>query len=105
MHPGLRTYWIMVCVNLHQEIAPTDDEEDRRPLVGYYRNYGVTAPSEEEACSIVESRVEDGSIRWHDTRVSVDVIARLDHAIVAMAKDWTSAGVWYVSGRVLFPRE
>jgi hypothetical protein len=104
---SLRTYWIMLCVELHAEIpsAPDDPGEDKRPLVGYYQNFGVTTTTEPEACRLVSDQIQDGSIEWSESRISFDVIDRLDPEILSRANDWNSEGIWYKSGRVFFPRE
>jgi hypothetical protein len=103
----LRTYWIKICVELFSEIgpAPDDADEDRRPIVGYFRNYGVTAGSERRACDLVATEITDGAIAWSESRVSCDVMARLAPAIIARAGDWSQEGVWFRSGRIFFTEE
>jgi hypothetical protein len=103
--PSLTTFWVMVPVDLHEELPAPEGDDDRRPDLGYFRNFGVTALTEEEACERVASEIADGQISWSEAEISVDVIGRLDPAIIEKAGDWTEEGVWYRSGRVFFPRE
>jgi len=103
MKPDLKTHWIMACVELHDEIPPEDDEN--RPIAGYFGNFGVTAASEEEACELVEAEIEDGEISWPESKISVDVVTRLSPEILSRSGDWTERGIWYRSGRILFPKE
>lgn len=99
----LRTYWVMACVELHRELPAPEGDDDRRPDVGYYRNFGVTTSTEVEVCSLVEAEVADGDIAWSKSEISVDVVNRLNPDIIARAGDWTQQGIWYRSGRVFFP--
>lgn len=104
--PGLRTYWIMVCVRLYSDLppAPGESEDDPRPAVGYFQNFGATAASEEEVCKLVASQITDGAVLWPSSEVSSDVVTRLHPGILTEAGDWNQKGIWYKSGRVFFPR-
>jgi hypothetical protein len=98
----------MICVALFAEVpAPeTGDEDDGdRPIVGYFQNFGVSAASEEEACDLVAGQIADGEIEWPASKISSDVVTRLDPAIIARSGDWTQKGIWYKSGRMFFPRD
>jgi hypothetical protein len=96
----------MVEVALDHPIAPDpDDPEDSGDAVGYFQNFGVTAATEGEACELVEGAIQDGEIRWEESRVSRDVIHRLSPAILDRAGDWSERGVWYKSGKALFPAD
>lgn len=100
------TYWIMVEVALDQPIAPDpDDPEDSGEAVGYIQNFGVTATNEGEACALVEETIGDGEIRWAESRISRDVIHRLEQKILDRAGDWSEKGIWYRSGRAFFPAD
>ena len=108
MNSSLGTYWIMARVQLDREIPPDpdDEEDDVGALVGYFQNFGVTAPSEEDACDLVEKVVADGEIYWSESEVSPSVIIeRLSPEIIARAGDWTEKGIWYKSGRAFFPAD
>lgn len=99
MKTDLKTHWIMACVEL-----PDTNEEDGA-IAGYFRNFGVTAASEGEACELVETEIDDGEISWPESKISVDVVTRLSPEILSRSGDWTERGVWYRSGRILFPSE
>jgi hypothetical protein len=104
----LQAYWILVSVILFvaEPILEEDGQPaDEGPSIGYYRNFGVTAESEAEACEIVLAAVDDGDIDWNETEVSLVVPATLDAAVVARAGDWTDRGIWFKGGRVLFGEE
>lgn len=107
MKPDLKTHWIMACVELHTEIPPDPEDEDgdKRLIAGYFRNFGVTAATEGEACELVEAEISDGEISWPESKISVDVVTRLSPEIISRSGDWTERGIWYRSGRVLFPKE
>lgn len=102
--PELRTYWVTACVELHTEIPPDPtDPDDQDPLVGYVRNFGVTSASEVEARDLVTSDVTDGDITWSQSAITADMVGRLTPIIVTKSGDWTERGIWYRSGRMLFP--
>ena len=106
MTPASSTYWIMVEVALDHPIPPDpDDPDDSGEAVGYIQNFGVTAATEGEACDWVESAISDGAIRWNGSRVSRDVIHRLGQTILDRAGDWGERGIWYRSGKALFPAD
>ena len=107
MKPDLKTHWIMACVELHAAVAsdPEDEDGDKRPIGGYFQNFGVTAASEGEACDLVAAEISDGEISWPESKISVDVVARLSPEIISRSGDWTARGIWYKSGRILFPKD
>jgi hypothetical protein len=79
------------------------DDEHKEVIGGYFRNFGVTAASEQEACNSVAGEVCDGDIDWSQSKISVDVIERLDSELPAKSGDWHHRGIWYRSGHVYFP--
>lgn len=100
--PQLVTYWISVCVVLG---SPIESPGEGVSLVGYYRNLGVSAPSEEAARQLVSEDVQDGQIDWGDSTVSQVDPASLDEAVVAREADHSGVGIWYRSGRAFFPAD
>lgn len=108
VNPPTETYWIMVCVNLRQEILPDteDEDDDDRPIVGYFQTFGVTADSEDKAGELVTEAISDGEIDWSESTISPGVVIHtLDPVIIARAGDWTEPGIWYKSGRGFFPAD
>lgn len=103
----LQTFWIIACVALDREIPPDPDdpEDDDPPIVGYYRNFGVSAASEEEARRLVTADVPDGEIDWAESTICPRDIETLHPDIIARSGDWTEMGIWYKSGRALFPAD
>jgi hypothetical protein len=101
----LIAYFVTVCVELHAEIkALADDPDpDRRPVVGYYRRYGVSAATETEALELVSAAIADGDIDWADSRIALADLGTLTPQIVERSGDWSQKGVWYTGGRILFP--
>lgn len=100
---SLKTYWIQVCVDLDRTVPADLSDDDDGPIVGYYKNYSVTATSEGEALELVAGTISDGTIDWSESRVSSDVVDRLDPTILLKAGDWSTEGIWYETGRVFFP--
>jgi hypothetical protein len=99
---SLKTYWIMIRVDLI-EVRPVSDPEQNGSIGGYFRNFGVTAASEREACDFVAGEVEDGNVDWSQSKVAADVMGRLDRKILERSGDWSQRGIWYRSGHVFFP--
>jgi hypothetical protein len=97
-------YLLRLCVKLHTPIFDKK-AEDGTPvrLVGYYRNFWVTASSESMARNLVVQAVSDGDIVWSDYSCKEIDLASFDKKIVAHCKDPAQQDVWYQSGRVLFP--
>ena len=101
-----KTFWFTVEVALEHSIAPDpNDPDDAGAAVGYIQNFGVTASTESEACELVAEAIHDGAILWAESRISQDVIDRLDQTILEMGSDWSKKGIWYKSGRALFPAD
>lgn len=101
----LETYWISVCVELASPIDSAELADDGGPLVGYFRNLGVSAPSEGEARRLVSVDVKDGQIDWGDSTVGRIDPDSLDVAVAARKTDLSRVGIWYRSGRAFFPAD
>lgn len=112
-----KQYFLRVLVWLHQPIY-ADPMLDRPihgdliepgkkepPLVGYFRNFGVTAASEWEARTLIQNIVDDGEIEWGKVSWAEVDLRSLDQQIAKQCEDSTLTGVWYKSGRILFPYE
>jgi hypothetical protein len=104
---ALERYWVLRCVDLHSKIeGPQDAPPDLRgPVVGYFQNFGVTAPSEAAAREIAGLQVSDGVISWAESESKLVDGARLHPDVIERAEDWDVEGVWYKSGRAFFPDE
>lgn len=106
--PPLSTYWVTVCVELHTKIYPDPDdteEDDSRPVVGYFRNFGVTSHSEQAACEEVAMEIVEGDIDWSDSTSYPVNPETLDSIVLERTGDWSVPGIWYRSGRILFPED
>lgn len=101
----LETYWISVCVELASPIDSAELSDERGSLVGYFRNLGVTAPSEDDARRLVSEAVKDGQIDWRDSTVGRVDPDSLDEAVAARKTDHSRVGIWYRSGRAFFPAD
>jgi hypothetical protein len=99
-------YLLRLCVKLHTPIIDkTAEDETPVKLLSYYRNFGVTASSEEIARKLVSQAVSDGDIVWRDYSCKEIDLGTFDKRIAAQCKHPTQQDVWYQSGRVLFPQE
>ena len=74
-----------------------------KPLIGYYRSVGVTAPSRNDAMRLFAEAVTDGRIDWE--RSKFVEFEQLEKDIAARYHESKSAGCWYLSGRALFQEE
>jgi hypothetical protein len=99
-------YWVMLCVDLHAPVTrDPQDEADDLPtvLAGYFRNFGITAISEEGARQLAASEILDGTVSWEETESYAVSVHELPPTVIEQASDWTVPGVWYKSGRAFFP--
>ncbi|HEX4954530.1 MAG TPA: hypothetical protein VF017_14150 [Thermoanaerobaculia bacterium] len=98
------TYWITLCIDLHEPISFEDGEEEA-VAVGYYRHFGVAASREGRCWELVEADVSDGEVFWPDCRIREVDVASLGVQVLRRAGDWSAEGIWYRSGRIFFPDE
>jgi hypothetical protein len=97
-----RRFWLVVSVRF---LYPVKDVESDCTAPGYYITFGVTASSEAAARTLVERAVTDGEILWDDSAVSKLEDIELDPQILGKANTLQGDGVWYASGRILYPDE
>lgn len=96
-------YWLIVRVGLRQPIEAAGEGGGRLQLAGYYQDFGVTASTPADARSIVAAAVEDGDIDWKRSSCEVADFNRLNQEVKARSSDPNLVGIWYKSGRGLFP--
>ena len=107
MARALNHYLVTVAVRLHGLIRPSPSKEDPNPaaLVGYFINIGVSAKTPEDALRTISAAIDDGIIepdKAEFKRVGVDEI----HSdILRRFESSEKLGIWYRSGRVLFPSD
>jgi hypothetical protein len=77
--------------------------ESGKPIVGYYRGFGVTVENHDQMESLVKAHVTDGEVDWQRSTIEETSLGQLDAEIQADAGDIRELGVWYTSGRLLFP--
>jgi hypothetical protein len=53
--------------------------------------------------SLVKAHVTDGEVDWQRSTIEETSLGQLDAEIQADAGDIRELGVWYTSGRLLFP--
>src|SRR6202007_190548 len=81
----LRRYMVTVAVSLHIPFVVAGDT-DARPVVGYYRQFGVSAESETAAIELLTAVISDREIDWLDSRVAIATPETLDPVIVDRSK-------------------
>ena len=100
--PPLRDYSLNVHVELATPISIVGSSDP--PAVGYYLRLGVRA-TPDRLRPFVESAISDGAVRWDDSTCEE---ARPNDWEGSFRKRFTPVdgeGIWYRSGRVLFPRD
>ena|SRR5882672_8941027 len=98
-------FFLTVCVILHSPLKGTDGQKLMKPLVGYYRNFGLNASSSKVARAMVIEEVTDGTIDWSDSSISRIDLSTFRKDIAVHCKKPGEQGVWYVSGRSIFPED
>lgn len=78
-------------------------EPAEKPVIGYYRSVGVTAPNRNEAIALFAEIVSDGQIDWQQSKFLE--FEQLEKSIAGRYTPSGSAGCWYLSGRALFQGE
>jgi hypothetical protein len=73
-------------------------------MVGYFLNLGVRC-APETLRALVEREIHDGSVLWSESEHSEVVPHELSPDIVSRMTPVAVDGVWYKSGRVLFPAD
>jgi hypothetical protein len=100
--PPLRDYSLSVRVELATPLSVAGSSDP--PAVGYYVRLGVRS-TPDRLRSFVESTITDGAVRWDDSTCEE---ARPDAWDAGLRKRFTPVdgeGIWYRTGRILFPRD
>ena len=79
------------------------ERSETKKLAGYYRNFGLSAFSDNDARSIISSEITDGIIDWPDSDMQKINLSEFDQEITFHCKKPSETGVWYTSGRSVFP--
>jgi hypothetical protein len=97
---GAVDYWVVVLVALHEPLVFEDPA--RKAIVGYYRCLGIRCEPD-RLRELLSATVDDGTIDWPKTRVSKTDPASHDKDVRCGISLETPTGVWYESGKILFP--
>ncbi len=96
-------YFATVSVLFHTPQKPDESEDETQMLAGYYRNFGLSAFSEDDARSMVSNEIADGTIDWSDSDIRSIDLATFDQEITSNCKKTSEPTIWYTSGRSIFP--
>jgi hypothetical protein len=100
--PPLRDYSVNVLVELATPLSVAGANDP--PAVGYFLRLGVRS-TPDRLRSFVENAITDGAVRWDESTYEE---ARPDDWDASFRKLFTPVdgeGIWYRSGRILFPRD
>jgi hypothetical protein len=100
--PPLRDYSLNVLVEL--AVPRTTESPSELPAVGYFLRLGVRA-TPERLRSFVEDAITDGAVRWEESTCEEACPDSWDASIRKNFTPVAGEGVWYRSGRILFPRD
>lgn len=98
-------FWVIVRVDLDPGLRVVEAREQGVPeeAVGYYRTFGVTAASAEEACRLAMPELSPaGTVNWAETTAKPVDPESLAPEIRKRSGDWSVPGIWYRGGRVFF---
>lgn len=100
----LRDYWVKVQVAFPEPIPVADAASDQPAYaVGYLRLLGIrSVPLELQ--SFIASAIQDGTVMWDRTEWYSIRLKDLERDIRKRIVPIEAAGVWYQSGRILFPK-
>ena len=93
-------YWARILVSLADPLLTEDDEV----VVGYMRLFGLHA-GEQNVRGIISKEITDGAIEWSESEWYRIDRATLDETIKRRSVELAGEGVWYRSGRILYPAE
>jgi hypothetical protein len=98
---ALPAWWATICVQLDAP-QPLEGEDGtvEGEIVGYYRNYGITAASEVRLRELIEAVVGDGKIDWQETEWH-----QIEPGDDRIPEGPTGEGIWHESGRLLFEKD
>jgi hypothetical protein len=91
--------------NTPQPIIDEDNKPtNEKPIVGYFKTFGVTYKTYSEALEIIKKRIneDDAEIVEHDAEYDV-YYDDLDDDTKSICGDSNKEGIWYESGRAMFP--
>ena len=78
-------------------------EDDAEASVGYYRVLFLSALADDSANSILADYVKDGNIDWQDSEVTEIDLDSNKEEVRSKCVGPSGIGIWWASGRVLFP--
>jgi hypothetical protein len=97
-------FFLTICVLFYEPKKECEGVSRGKVLIGYYRNFGVTASSAKAARSMAAKAITDGKIDWSDSSVEeIDLATFKQQDIAIQCTDPFQAAIWYRSGHVLFP--
>ena len=77
---------------------------DDEVVVGYMRLFGLRA-SEQNVRAVISREITDGVVEWAESEWYRVDRATLDETIQQRSVEIIGEGVWYRSGRILYPAE
>jgi len=96
----MKSYLSRLCVKLCLPFSSDDNT-----VVGYYINIGVDADTEDEAAALAEKSIVDGIVDWGASEVFEADRKTVSKDILEKRPPQQVKGLWYRSGRVLFPAD
>lgn len=101
----MKHFIITACVVFHTPLPVKDPNAECSSVAGYYANFGVTAERTESAAAMVSDLVKDGLVDWNDSTVREIDLQTFDEEIASQCRKPTERGIWYRSGRAIFPAD
>lgn len=90
-------YWARILVSLTEPLIA-----DEEVVVGYSRLFGLYA-TEQNVRVVISTQITDGVVDWSKSEWYRADRATLDETIQQRSVEIAGEGVWYRSGRILFP--
>ena len=103
MSETLKHFFATVSVMLHQPMRSVGALEKSELVIGYYKNFGLTAASDQDARTVAMNAINDGVIDWADSELKTIDLDKFDPQIACCCKDKRRRGIWYMSGHSFFP--
>jgi hypothetical protein len=79
--------------------------DDGNFVVGYYKNFGVSAASKKGAQEFIAAEVTDGAIDWQEVEWRAFGCAKENPVLQQAFDQFKGEGIWYRSGRAFYPAD
>lgn len=90
-------HWARIRVSLTEPLIA-----DGEVIVGYMRLFGLRA-TEQNVRAVIATEITDGVVDWSESEWYPVDRTTLDETIQQRSVEIAGEGVWYRSGRILFP--